>query len=101
MTNYSELFLIINGILLAILGFFAKSLIKRFDDTTSSLIQLDKSVSLLAEKLDNNRREMDHFDERINIIDREIISLRQSRHDIINEINKVVLRCDLTHNEKE
>ena len=101
MTNYSELFLIINGILLAILGFFAKSLIKRFDDTTSSLIQLDKSVSLLAEKLDNNRRELDHFDERINIIDREIISLRQSRHDIINEINKVVLRCDLTHNEKE
>lgn len=98
--NVVEILMVLNGLLLAVVGFFVKNLVTKVDDTRQILSNVDKALAVMGKSLDNHEREFKHFYLLEENMTKEIKDIRERLHFMGNDINKLSLRCGLNHEEK-
>jgi len=87
--------LFLNGIMLAIIGFFAKSLITKLDSAVKSLNGLDKNIAVIIEKIHSQNNNIEILFKQDEVSEKEIKSIRERLHKYGNELNKVMLEKEL------
>lgn len=84
-----SLLLMINGMLLGIVIYFAKSLVSQITKTSNALTGLDKSVSLLSQKMDNHAVQFKFLYKSHDTFDEELKELRFMLSTLSNEISNL------------
>ena len=92
MQSSIELLTAVNGLLLIIIAYFAKSLVAKINQTADMLTHLDKTIALIAHKIDSQKASIDRLYKVQERQDDEIKKMRENIHRIRNDMNNISLK---------
>lgn len=94
-----EIFLAIISILLSIVSFFLVRTLGKFDELEKSFHSIEIKLAEVVVKLEGYNSKTIELESRVTSVEKEMDKMRDKHHNILNEINKLSLKCQLQHGE--
>ena len=92
--SMTEVLFAVNGLFMAIIGFFVRSLVTKIELTAALMAALDKNVALVSQKLDSQNTQIQYLYEEKKRIKNDIDGVNSRIHKLANSINEVKLLYD-------
>jgi len=86
-----------NAALVAMVAFFLKQLLNRFDRVEKSLNKLNVELATIVANLDHHKDKFNRIDNGIDRLDVENKGVRERLHSLGNDVNGMHLKCELAH----
>jgi len=97
--------LTLNGILMAIVGFFIKQVLQQVLNkitlVETALNKLNISFATIVTKQDNHKDKFKDIDKSIERLDVETKSVRERLHDFGNKLNRLTIQTEVCRDQKE